>query len=633
MRFRLFAVLRVLAAVGLAAPGTGADAAQSDAGRAVVTARARAATAQGGRSDLLVTLPGYPDLSPARRLSGKAARTRFVFETLTRHTARQQARLLPALRQRGLSAVTLWISNQLWVRGASADDVRWLSQQPEAREIDIDAPVIFAAPQPEGAMLRRPLSARVIEPGVMQVRAPELWAQGITGTGVVVAGLDTGVQWDHDAIVRQYRGWNGVALSATHDYNWYDAAGWIANPLQPTGPVTPALTPFDDRGHGTHTISTVIGDDGAGNQIGVAPGARWIGCRNMLNNIGSVARYSACFQFALAPTDVNGNAPNPALAADITNNSWGCTPPSLEDGCGVPTALITATRAVRDAGIMVVASAGNTGSACGSIAAAPATLDQAFTVGAVDFSDRIAGFSSRGPSALTGRTKPDLVAPGVSVRGAYNDGGYQFLSGTSMAGPHAAGVAALLWSALPELRGEVSETEAILRRSAIPITTATEFCGGTPGTAIPNNTYGHGRIDAVAALSAALQLRPQAVITPAVLVSAATQPVVVYLSLRNAYAFRMLNDAVFTLTVPLSLTVVDAGGGVRSGSVMTWALGPIAPGEAATVTLTLRPDSPVMQELDLGPLQFAVDQRAASAGQVRVRVVPLPAMYLPVFIR
>lgn len=554
-----------------------------------VTARAWIATAD-APADVIVQVAGYPDLSPARALSGKAAKTRFVYETLTAYAAKAQSPFLTRLRARGLSAQSLWISNQIWVRNARQTDLLWLSQQAGIARVDLD--VTFDALQaqprnvsPSTRVTRHQPAARnsplAIEWGVTRVRAPEVWSLGYTGQGIVVADLDTGVRWDHPALINAYRGWDGITV--THDYNWYDAAGHSV--------AAPELTPFDDNGHGTHTTGTVIGDDGAGNQIGVAPGAQWIGCRNMLFNVGSVARYTACFQFALAPTDVNGTTPNPALAADITNNSWGCSPPITEVGCEIPTALITVTQSLRDAGIMVVASAGNSGSGCSTVAAAPGTLDQAFTVGATNISNGITGYSSRGPSTLSGRTKPDIVAPGgefasgSGVRSSYG-GGYLSLQGTSMAAPHVAGVSALLWSAIPELRGEVSETEALLRRTAqfIP---ATQECGSVPGSARPNNVYGHGLIDAYAAITEALRMRNFVLVSTPISV-AVSEAITVQIAVSNPYAHMSLNNLVLTATLPASVTINSVSdAGTLSPGLVTWTLGSLAPAITRTATLTL----------------------------------------------
>jgi subtilisin family serine protease len=244
----------------------------------------------------------------------------------------------------------------------------------------------------------------------------------------------------------------------------------------------------------------MVGDDGVGNQIGMAPDGKWIGCRNMDEGYGTPTTYSECFQFFLAPTDLTEANPNPALAPDAINNSWGC-PPS--EGCTDPNVLRTIVDNTRAAGIVPVVSAGNYGSACGTVRDPPAIYDASLTVGSTTSTDAAAVDSSRGPVTVDGsnRLKPDVAAPGVGVRSSV-PGGYAYLSGTSMAGPHVAGLVALVISANPVLAGRVGQIERIVRRTAVPLGAA-ETCGGLPAGAVPNNTFGYGRIDALAATQAA----------------------------------------------------------------------------------------------------------------------------------
>ncbi|MFN3308412.1 MAG: S8 family serine peptidase, partial [Anaerolineales bacterium] len=258
--------------------------------------------------------------------------------------------------------------------------------------------------------------------------------------------------------------------------------------------------PCDDHGHGTHTMGTMVGLDGS-NQIGMAPKARWIGCRNMDQGVGTPATYAECFQWFIAPTRLDGSDPNPALAPDVINNSWSCPP---EEGCTDPNVLKSVVEAVRAAGILTVQSAGNSGSGCASVKDPAAIYAASLSVGATDSSDTIASFSSRGPVTVDGsnRLKPNVVAPGVWVRSSIPSG-YGYTSGTSMAAPHVAGLAALIISARPYLKGQADVIENIILSTARPLNT-TETCGGIPGSQVPNNTYGWGRIDAWAAIQQVL---------------------------------------------------------------------------------------------------------------------------------
>jgi subtilisin family serine protease len=326
--------------------------------------------------------------------------------------------------------------------------------------------------------------------GIERVGAPEVWAMGIEGKGVVVAGNDTGIYWEHEALRDRYRGWDG--MQAVHDANWHDA-------------VTGQPVPYDDFGHGTHTLGTAVGYGGEAERIGMAPRARWIGCKNMdATGFGTPASYIECFEFFLAPYPHGGDPMSdgdPTLAPDVINNSWTC--PEYE-GCD-PYSLQEAVAAVRAAGIVDVFSAGNYGSGCGTVHFPPAIYDAALSVGAFGSGDTISRFSSRGPvtSDGSGRLKPDVAAPGESVRSCSRWGGYSLGRGTSSAAPHVAGQAALMLAANPRLRGQVDAVEAIIEDTAEPMT-ASVPCGGEAPGAVPNNTWGYGIVDALDAVHAAL---------------------------------------------------------------------------------------------------------------------------------
>lgn len=333
--------------------------------------------------------------------------------------------------------------------------------------------------------------------GVTRIRAPSVWSAGFRGQGVVIGGMDTGYQWNHPALRPQYRGWNGS--TADHNYHWHDAVHNASGNTCGNN----AAAPCDDNGHGTHTAGTFAGDDAGSNQIGVAPRAKWIGCRNMAAGAGTPARYIECLQWMLAPTNLANASPNPDLAPDVTSNSWGCIP---SEGCTSGSEIRTAVDNLVAGGVMVVAAAGNDGSSCSTIGDPPAIYASAFVVGATgSTSDSLASFSSRGPVAGLSAIKPDLSAPGVSVRSSIRNSGYGSMSGTSMATPHVAGVVALMMSARPSLKGNPALVAQLLRQSVVSASVpSSQTCGGTTSGVRPNHMVGYGRVDAWLAYQAAI---------------------------------------------------------------------------------------------------------------------------------
>src|SRR2546421_7997358 len=227
----------------------------------------------------------------------------------------------------------------------------------------------------------------------------------------------------------------------------------------------------------------------------MAPGAKWIGCRNMDQGNGTPSSYIECMQWFLAPYPIGGGQGDPTKAPDITINSWGCP---TSEGCSVNT-LQAAVEAQAAAGIMMVVAAGNSGSACSTVTDPSSFYEASYTAGALNTgTDTIASFSSRGPATVdgSGRIKPDISAPGTNTRSASNtsDNAYTFASGTSMATPHIAGAMALLWSAIPSLQNQIYPSRAALKNAAVHI--ASTQCGTARP---PNNVYGWGRVSMLAA--------------------------------------------------------------------------------------------------------------------------------------
>lgn len=473
-------------AVALVGPGVVHAADPAPSWRLKVDPWVMELSAAEGRTEFLVFLTEQADLAGAADLRGKAAKGSWVVDRLREVAARTQAPLRRHLEAVGAEHRPFWVANMLWVRGdralieelARRADVAHLYANPK---VALQAPVREEAPA-EGA------GPDGIEPNLVFVGVPDVyWNNGFTGQGVVVGIGDTGQKWDHEALRPQYRGWNGN--QADHNYNWHDS-------IHSGGGSCGANSqePCDDFDHGTHAIGISIGDDGGSNQIGMAPGAKWIGCRNMNVGFGTPASYTECFEFFMAPTDLAGNNPDPSLAADVINNSWTC-PPS--EGCVDPDELRTVVENVRAAGIVVVASAGNSGPSCSSLTDPPAIYDASLTVGATNNKGEIVGFSARGSVTVdgSGRTKPDITAPGQSIRSSVISGGYSWFSGTSMAGPHVAGLVALEISAQTCLKGNPTALEAHMEATTLQFDTL-ESCGGVPGNTFPNNTYGWGIIQA-----------------------------------------------------------------------------------------------------------------------------------------
>lgn len=449
-------------------------------------------TAAEGQTEFLVFLASQADLSGAAALSTKLDKGTYVYETLSRLAAETQGPVLAELQTRGVEHRAYWVANMIWVRGG-ADTVEAMARRADVAHIYANPTVQIDEPVARG--LDALASPAAIEWNITKINAPQVWAAGFTGQGAVIGGQDTGYQWDHPALKGKYRGWDGV--TANHDYSWHDS---IHSGGGSCGANAPA--PCDDNAHGTHTMGTMVGDDGGTNQIGVAPGAKWIGCRNMDQGSGTPTTYSECYQWFIAPTTVAGTNPDPSKAPDVINNSWGCP---ASEGCTDPNVMLTVVNNVRAAGIVTVHSAGNSGSACSTIAEPSAIYDSSFTVGSTTSGDAMSGFSSRGPVTVDGsnRRKPDVSAPGSNIRSSVPGNGYQGgWSGTSMAGPHVAGAVALVLSVRPDWNGNVDQLEAVLEQSAVQISTS-QTCGGIPPTTFPNNVVGHGRIDVYAAYLAA----------------------------------------------------------------------------------------------------------------------------------
>ena len=292
----------------------------------------------------------------------------------------------------------------------------------------------------------------MLDVSVPHIRVPEVWAESGRGAGVRVAVVDTGIDPDHPDLAGR--------IAATKSF-----AGGSAD---------------DGNGHGTHVAGTIAGDGTAseGRYVGMAPEALIYAAKVLRDDgSGSMSDVMAGVEWAV---DQGVQVINLSLGSDESS-----------DGSDPLSELCDAAMA---AGVVVCVAAGNAGPGAGTVGS-PASARQVITIGATTDADGIASFSSRGPTK-DGRTKPDVCFPGVDIVACRASGTrmgtpvgdhYTQASGTSMATPHAAGVAALLLEAAPALTP--AEVKARFQAAAVDL-------------GLDANTQGAGRVDAYAALKA-----------------------------------------------------------------------------------------------------------------------------------
>ena len=446
--------------------------------------------------EIVAVLKEQPDLSAADKLETKEQKGLFVYNALKAAANHSQGEIKELLTQSNVAFQSFFVVNCVSVHAADLKTIEAIANLASVESVIENSKYVVSKTFTSNYSLREEAEApAALEWGISKTKADQVWALGYKGQGVIVAGEDTGYKWDHPAIKKQYRGWDGS--KADHNYNWHDVVksggGSCGANLK---------APCDDNKHGTHTMGTMVGLDGS-NQIGMAPEAKWIGCRNMNAGVGTLDSYIECFEFFLAPTDLNGGNVNTAKAPHVINNSWGCP---TSEGCNSSNfaTMEAVVNNLRAAGVVVVVSAGNDGATCSILNTPAAIFTGSFTVGSTTSTDEISSFSSRGPVKNYGPEKvsPDISAPGSNVRSCVPSGGYESLSGTSMAGPHVTGLVALIISANPGLAGQVAKIEDIIQKTAVKLYSSA--CG-SGANAVPNNTFGYGRIDALAAVNEAIK--------------------------------------------------------------------------------------------------------------------------------
>jgi len=410
-------------------------------------------------------------------LATKVQKRTALYQELGAFTSISQAPLLSFLSTKlpKESIRSFWITNKIAISGATLNLLQEIDVNIE-NVLEIRESKKFLIPETSFAEDEKlhliseewdeeTLNETEIAWGVKQIGALDAWEMGYKGQGIIVSTIDSGVRYNHEALVDNYR----------EDYGWFD-------------PYYGSELPNDYNGHGSHTMGSICGTHG----IGVAPDSKWIACIGCTTITCAEDALLACGQWTLCPTLWDGTEPDCSKAPDISSNSWagGQGDPIFND-------VIDAWQV---GGIVPVFGIGNSGPFC-TTANSPGDQPNVISVGATTINDTVAIFSSHGPAAEDiNRVKPEISAPGVNIRSASNLGvsAYAIKSGTSMSCPHVAGAIAVLLSKNPELTfGEIEE--ALYGYTLQPFIEETP-CGNVTDF-WPNNSFGWGRVDLYRSLS------------------------------------------------------------------------------------------------------------------------------------
>ncbi|MFI7446383.1 S8 family serine peptidase [Nonomuraea sp. NPDC049714] len=398
---------------------------------------------------------------------------------LTRTAESAQSPVTDLVESRGDQVVnTFWIKNMVLVRATPAT-------LEDLAALDLVERIIpnFRLTVPETP--KSPAGAKAAaEPftwGLTKIGADRLQTEtGLTGAGVLVAMLDSGIDITHPDLAGKL-----VTDDASDPRH---PGGWLE--FGPDGKPVPS-GPHDSATHGTHVAGTIVGGNASGTQIGVAPGARMMVGLVTPGGSGTLAQVIAGMQWALAPYTADGTAAGEP--ADVISMSLG--------GMGYGSEFIEPARNIVRAGAFPSFAIGN--NCPPGASSSPANVYEAVAVGATDVNDDVADFSCGGTVNRTDwagapadwpetYVVPDVSAPGVGVLSTVPDGGYAYYDGTSMATPHVSGTVALMLQARPGLTVE----------EALETLIGTSFHDERYGE-LPNPRHGHGRIDAYAAVTEA----------------------------------------------------------------------------------------------------------------------------------
>jgi len=425
-----------------------------------------------GQANILVSMkPGTRDILnnlAGVSFSSRTERSQAVYDALTARAQNSQNRILNLLAAPTISNTykygkvqSLWITNQIGIQVASREFIEMLASMDEISRIQEDEIEQLIEPIESRAANENSVKA-VNQWGIQMIQAPEAWTlfNGTLGSGIIVAGIDTGVRYKHTILRSNYE---------NDGHGWFD-------------PFDETEIAHDNHGHGTHTIGTIVGLNG----FGVAPAATWIACKG-LNDAGSGSTISltSCGQFLICPTAPDGTDPDCSKTPHVVNNSWG--------GAGGRTIYDEMIAAWHAAGIIPVFSNGNSGPNCSTVGS-PGDRN-VIGVGSTTVDDELSNFSSVGP-AQHGIVKPEISAPGSTIMSAdYRfDNTYRISSGTSMAAPHVAGAIALLLSRKPDL--SYTSVKALLQSYADrDLVYRNTQCNWIGDNVFPNHHFGYGRLN------------------------------------------------------------------------------------------------------------------------------------------
>ena len=432
----------------------------------------------------------------ASSFENKKARREFVINELKYFSEKSQQEVLSIIQseQRNgkvTNIVSHWLSNSITCT-TTKDVIYFLSERDDILIIghNADKNAILSDQQSAVSGQQSVKAEAEVEEHVSQVNAPQAWEQGYTGEGVLVAILDTGVNYEHPDLADHL--WDGGAQYPNHGYNSYDGNN----------------NTMDNRGHGTHCAGIICGDGTGDKQTGIAPDATLM-CVKALNDNGNTNASAVCAGMEFAVEH----------GAEVLSMSLGIANSSVADREMLRQTCVNTLQA----GVVASVAAGNEGGSQNSNpipnnvrvpGSCPAPwihpdqqenageLSCVVSVGAVNKNDNVAAVSSRGPVTWQntsfgdypynpgiGLIRPDVCAPGVDIVSLnYSDNGYTKKTGTSQAAPNVAGVICLMLSKKPEMTP--AEISMVLETSAFKLEDN------------KNNNSGSGRVDALAAINA-----------------------------------------------------------------------------------------------------------------------------------